>query len=259
MTERDQHVERARSETVEAFGEVAEELGFRPSWGHVYAIVYLADGGLTFDRLVDESQYYRTTVSDALEGLSELGLVEVEPAVTDENAYAKVRRAADLAAATGGRFAEKLRADGDSQTGEMAAVTSLLEDGPKSFEEIVDATEYTAIEVNDLIHGLLEFDAVAEVDERDGTPVFDVTESHVQRTETELSKQTAQAFEAFAERLEDAEQHLEASDSAAATSHRERISELKEYAERTDRSDQELSAESLFDFVYGRGTGGESA
>ena len=259
MTERDQRVERARSETIEAFGDVAEELGFRPSWGRVYAIVYLADGGLTFDRLVDESRYYRTTVSDALDGLSDLGLVEVEPAVTDENAYTKVRRAADLAAATGDGLAEKLRADGDSQIGAMAELTSLLEDGPKSFEEIVDATDYTAIEVNDLIHGLLEFDAVAEVDERDGTPVFDVTASRAERTRTELSERTAQAFEAFADRLEDAGQHLEASDSAAVTRYRERISELKEYAERTDRPEQELPAESLFDFVYGRETGGERA
>ncbi|MFC4451629.1 GbsR/MarR family transcriptional regulator [Halorussus aquaticus] len=58
-------VRRAREEVIEAMARAAEVYGIKPSYGRLYGLLYFADEPLSLDRLADESDYAKSTVSTA--------------------------------------------------------------------------------------------------------------------------------------------------------------------------------------------------
>lgn len=68
-------VETAREEVIEAMARSAEVYGAKRSYGRLYGILFFADGPLSLDRLVEQSDYAKSTVSTAMNTLNRYHMV----------------------------------------------------------------------------------------------------------------------------------------------------------------------------------------
>jgi DNA-binding transcriptional regulator GbsR (MarR family) len=68
-------VETAREEVIEAMARSAEVYGAKRSYGRLYGILFFADGPLSLDKLVEQSDYAKSTVSTAMNTLNRYHMV----------------------------------------------------------------------------------------------------------------------------------------------------------------------------------------
>jgi DNA-binding transcriptional regulator GbsR (MarR family) len=68
-------VETAREEVIEAMARSAEVYGAKRSYGRLYGILFFADGALSLDKLVEQSDYAKSTVSTAMNTLNRYHMV----------------------------------------------------------------------------------------------------------------------------------------------------------------------------------------
>lgn len=65
----------AREQIINAFARTAVVYGLNQSYGRLYGVLFFANGPLSLDELVDESDYAKSTVSTAMRALERLYLV----------------------------------------------------------------------------------------------------------------------------------------------------------------------------------------
>jgi DNA-binding transcriptional regulator GbsR (MarR family) len=71
-----EEVQAAREEVFEAMARSAEIYGLNRSYGHLYGLLFFADGPVSLDTLVEESGYAKSTVSTAMKEMKRLHLVQ---------------------------------------------------------------------------------------------------------------------------------------------------------------------------------------
>ncbi|MFA1609910.1 GbsR/MarR family transcriptional regulator [Halobellus rubicundus] len=74
-TARDDPVEQAREEVIQALERSAEVYGLNQSYGRLYGVLFFENEPLSLDELVEESGYAKSTVSTAMQKLNRLHLV----------------------------------------------------------------------------------------------------------------------------------------------------------------------------------------
>ncbi|WP_435186059.1 GbsR/MarR family transcriptional regulator [Halobellus sp. EA9] len=72
---RDDPVEQAREEVIQALERSAEVYGLNQSYGRLYGVLFFENEPLSLDELVEESGYAKSTVSTAMQKLNRLHLV----------------------------------------------------------------------------------------------------------------------------------------------------------------------------------------
>jgi DNA-binding transcriptional regulator GbsR (MarR family) len=65
----------ARERVIDAMARSAETYGLQRSYGRLYGILYFAEGARSLDDLASESDYAKSTVSTAMQGLERFHLV----------------------------------------------------------------------------------------------------------------------------------------------------------------------------------------
>lgn len=68
----------AREIVIDAMEDVAEVYGFRKSYARIYGTLYFSTEAMTMDQVSEETEFAKSTVSDALNKLEELHLAHSE-------------------------------------------------------------------------------------------------------------------------------------------------------------------------------------
>lgn len=72
-------MENPEEEVVQAFERSAELYGMSPSYGRIYGVLYFSEEDVTLDELSDKSGFAKSTVSNSMNDLENLMLVERIP------------------------------------------------------------------------------------------------------------------------------------------------------------------------------------